>query len=73
MFIATPEKALLDLVHLTAGGDSLDFLSELRLQNLDTLDMDTLTSLAEAAQSPKLCRAARRIAGLVAEETGERL
>jgi len=73
VFIATPEKALLDLVHLTAGADSLDFLSELRLQNLDTLDIDALTALAETSQSPKLCRAARRIAGLVAEETGERL
>lgn len=32
-FIATPEKALLDVVYLTAGSDNYDFLAELRLQN----------------------------------------
>lgn len=72
-FVATPEKALLDLVYLTAGSDSLDLLTELRLQNLERLDLAVLTSLAEAAGSPKLRRAAKRIVRLVAEEAGEEL
>ncbi|HPC94564.1 MAG TPA: type IV toxin-antitoxin system AbiEi family antitoxin domain-containing protein [Sedimentisphaerales bacterium] len=72
-FVATPEKALLDLVYLTAGSDSLDLLTELRLQNLERLDLAVLTSLAEAAGSPKLRHAARRIVRLVAEEAGEEL
>ena len=69
-FVATPEKALLDLVYLTAGSDDPDFLAELRLQNPDRLDLDTLARLAEAADSPKLRRAAARIAEWVTEETG---
>ena len=32
-FVASPEKALLDLIHLTPGGDSEDYIRELRLQN----------------------------------------
>lgn len=71
-FVATPEKALLDLVYLTAGSDHRDFLAELRLQNLEELDLSTLTDLAEATGSPKLCHAAELIAALVAQETGER-
>lgn len=37
--VAAPEKALLDLVHLTPGGDSRACLAQLRLQNLDSLDL----------------------------------
>ena len=33
--IATPEKALLDLVYLHPGGDNPAYLRELRLQNLE--------------------------------------
>ena len=69
-FVAMPEKALHDLGYLTAGSDGPDFLAELRLQNPDRLDLDALTRLAEAADSPKLRRAATRIAGWVTQETG---
>ena len=34
-FVATPEKALLDLVYLQPGGDAPAYLRELRLQNLE--------------------------------------
>jgi len=34
-----PEKALLDLIYLRAGGDSPHYLGELRGQNLDRLDL----------------------------------
>ena len=66
--IARPEKALLDLVYLTPGGDSLAYLRELRLQQLERLDLDTLQELAVRADSPKLLRAADRVALLVREE-----
>jgi predicted transcriptional regulator of viral defense system len=45
-FVAKPEKALLDLVHLQPGGDAPDYLRELRLQNLDRLDLDELRRAA---------------------------
>jgi predicted transcriptional regulator of viral defense system len=54
-FVALPEKAILDLVHLTSGGDDANFLAELRLQNLEQLNLDTLNRLASR---PKLQRAA---------------
>ncbi len=66
--VAAPEKALLDLVHLTPGGDGEGFLAELRLQNLEELDLDLLNTLAHQSGSPKLRRAARRVAALAARE-----
>lgn len=66
--IAKPAKALLDLVYLHAGGDSLAFLESLRLQNLDRLDVDQVLQMAEQAGKPKLRRAARLIAKLAAAE-----
>jgi len=57
-FVATPEKALLDLVHLQPGGDSAEYLQELRLQGMERLDLDELQHQAELASSQKLRRAA---------------
>jgi hypothetical protein len=57
-FVATPEKALLDLVHLQPGGDSAEYLQELRLQDIERLDLEDLQHQAELASSPKLRRAA---------------
>jgi predicted transcriptional regulator of viral defense system len=70
-FIATPEKALLDLVHLQAGGDEPLYLSELRLQNLNRLDLIRLIELAERSSSPKLRRAAKHIGALAQAERME--
>jgi predicted transcriptional regulator of viral defense system len=56
-FVAAPEKALLDLVHLQPGGDAPEYLQELRLQNLEALNLDRLRHQAELASSPKLMRA----------------
>jgi predicted transcriptional regulator of viral defense system len=70
-FIATPEKALLDLIHLQAGGDSPKYLRELRLQNLDSLDLDELRRQAESAGSPKLRRAAKEVADMALAEALE--
>jgi predicted transcriptional regulator of viral defense system len=63
-FLATPEKALLDLVYLTPDAESPEYLQELRLQHLDRLDLAELHRQAEAMGKPKLLRAAERIAGL---------
>ena len=69
-FIATPEKALLDLIYLEPGGDDPDYLAELRLQNLEQMDPARLRAQAERADGPKLRRAAETIAGLVEAEEG---
>ena len=68
-FVAAPEKALLDIVHLHPGGDDRAYLEELRL-DYDALRMETLAEFAERTGSPKLRRAAERIARL-AEQTPE--
>ena len=56
-FVALPEKALLDLVHLQPAGDHPAWIDELRL-NLEALSARRLNRLAEATGSPKLKRAA---------------
>jgi len=67
-FVASPEKALLDLVHLTTGGDDLAYLNEMRLQNLEQINLNYLNMLGQRFEKPKLYRAATTIAELVAEE-----
>jgi len=67
-FIATPEKALLDLIHLQPGGDSAEYLQELRLQNLEVLDPEKLQHQAERASSPKLKRATANLVKLAKAE-----
>jgi predicted transcriptional regulator of viral defense system len=67
--VATPEKALLDLVYLQPGGDAPDYLRELRLQNLERLNPEQLLRQAEALASPKLRRAAETITRLIQSET----
>lgn len=60
-FIATPEKALLDLLYLTPGSDKPEYLQELRLQNLTNLNTSTLIERANKSGVKKLLFAARRI------------
>ncbi len=64
--VATPARALADLVHLVPGGDSKAYLSELRLTNLETLDPQELLSPA-VLDRPKIRRAFRRLAALAEE------
>ncbi len=70
-FVATAEKALLDLVHLQPRGDAPEYLRQLRLQNLEWLGQDRLQNQAERAESPKLRRAADRIIELAEAEAEE--
>lgn len=67
-FIATPEKALLDLVYLEPGGDEPDYLAELRLNNLGRLDWQLLERFVRKIEKPKLIRAIAAIRELAGEE-----
>lgn len=69
--LATPEKALLDLVYLEPDGDTREYLAELRLQNMEGLDPAELRRLGEAFGKPKLLRAASRILELAETEARE--
>ena len=59
-FVAAPEKALLDLIHLQPGGDEEACLGELRL-DFERLRLGVLEAFADTAASPKLIRAAGRL------------
>jgi predicted transcriptional regulator of viral defense system len=56
VFIARPEKVLLDLAYLTPKTDFPASLQELRLQNTDILKEDILWEIADKSGSPKLQR-----------------
>jgi predicted transcriptional regulator of viral defense system len=64
--VATPAKALADLIHLVPGADSSAYLSELRLTNLEKLDPAELLQPA-VIDRPKVRRAFRRLAALAEE------
>jgi len=66
-YVASPEKAILDLVYLVPGADTADYLRELRPQNLERLDWQELTQLVDQWGKKKLARAARHLR-LLAEE-----
>ncbi|MGQ9491439.1 MAG: type IV toxin-antitoxin system AbiEi family antitoxin domain-containing protein, partial [Anaerolineae bacterium] len=70
-FIASPEKALLDLIYLHPGGDEPAYLRELRLQNLERLELEALQRMAAQAGKPKLQRAAAFVASLARAEAEE--
>ena len=69
--IATPEKALLDLIYLHPGGDQPDYLRELRLQNLERLDLDELLRHTKTFNTPKIYRAFDTIARMKSAEAQE--
>jgi len=64
-FVATPEKSLLDLLYLTPGSDNPSYLRELRLQNLENLNIERFKSLASQTRIRKLIRAAGILGGLL--------
>lgn len=69
-FVASAEKALLDLIHLTRGADSLEYLRELRLQNPEAINLSMIMDLAQRSAKPKLMRAARLVGPLLEAESG---
>ncbi len=68
VFIATPEKSLLDLIYLTPGGHTLQYLKELRLQNFERLDLNILKKLAVESGIPKLSSAVKQIIKIIETE-----
>ena len=72
-FVASPEKALLDLVYLTPGADSVGYLRELRLQNPAAIHLSLLEELARRSGKPKLIRVAQLVGPLLASEEGDAL
>lgn len=64
-FIASPEKALVDLLYLTPGSDEPEYINELRLQNTNILDKEVLLELAARSRSPKLIRASRKLVAML--------
>ena len=70
-FISTPEKALLDLAHLTPKSDSPNYLKQLRLQNLERLDLTRLQEYVKRAGKPKWQRVTDLIETLAKQEKEE--
>ncbi len=69
-FVANPEKALLDLVYLTPGGEREEFLRELRLQNFSILNRDILRQYSGKFDSSKIKRALNNIETIIDEGEG---
>lgn len=69
--VASPEKALLDLIYLQPGGDSNAYLKELRLQSSEKIDKDLLWKQSEKFSSPKLQNAVKKIHQLMSGEAEE--
>lgn len=65
--IAHLEKAILDLFYLEPGEWTKERLEALRLQNLGSVEPDRLRDFAARFGSPKVERAAGRLAGMVAD------
>lgn len=69
VWIAEPEKALLDYFHLTRGEWSEDRLIEMRFQNFEEVDMKKLYAYAVQWGSPRLTRAVKRLEKVMEEES----
>ncbi len=69
--VATPEKALLDLLYLQPGGESPKYLQELRLQNLERLNPGLLMKHSKVFDSPKMSKVAKAISQWMPGETSE--
>lgn len=73
LIVARGEKALLDLVYLTPGGAEMSFLTELRLQNTERIDIDTLRGFAGRFGGPKMTLVCENIERIMAADEGEEL
>jgi predicted transcriptional regulator of viral defense system len=67
-FVATPEKALLDLIYLTPNGDRAPYLRELRLQNLEIIDEEELSKAVKRFGKVKIRRAVENVLRIMDEE-----
>ncbi len=60
-FIAAPEKALLDLFYLRPIKVTADYLSEMRLQNVEAINVKELFRYARRFRKPKMTAAAETV------------
>lgn len=58
-FVALPEKALLDLFYLKDIKVTNDFIEELRLENIDKINIDRLCEFAQKFKKPAILKAAK--------------
>jgi len=70
-FVAIPEKAILDLIYLQPGGEKPEFIEELRLQNLEQLDIQELWKQSSFFNKPKMQKAVKVIEMFVKQEYQE--
>jgi len=67
-FIASPEKALLDLIYLRGVKISPAYLKELRLQNVEKINLDELLACARRFKKPGMLQAAKKISEFIQSE-----
>ena len=65
VFIATPEKALLDLIYFTPDSDNIAYIDELRLQSTEKIDTGLLMHYSKRFKKPKIERAAHLLKKLI--------
>ncbi len=69
VFMATPEKALLDFFYLRHVEVSMDYLIEMRLQNVEVINIDKLVEDAKRFKKKNLLRIAQLIIEYIKNET----
>ena len=70
-FIASAEKALLDLFYLRKPKVSLEYLQELRLQNVKEINLTKLCCYAEKFKKPGIIKAAKTVQEYILAYTDE--
>jgi hypothetical protein len=70
-YVASPEKALLDLLYFRKDADDRSLLEELRLELADRLDTGKLSDMARKASKPRLIRAVSIVAEIAARQRDE--
>jgi len=65
IFIATPEKALIDLIYLTPNSARIEYIEELRLQNTEKIDTAVLIDYSKRFKKPMIERAVHLINELI--------
>jgi len=73
VFLASPEKALLDLLYLTPGSDSPEYLEELRFEPMDHFDWEAVRRHAERLKSRKLKRAVELLSSMTTRKSDQEL
>jgi predicted transcriptional regulator of viral defense system len=71
VFLADPEKALLDLWYLERGEWTRDRMIEMRFQNFDSVEEEKLVRYATRFASPRLMRAVETWKELSAQDREE--